>query len=408
MVAQPSSPVDPLSAAEQAIEYEDFSHIDVEGLTHELNLLARELRATAGQEDIDHLQKIERWGRICTALGYASAWMAPNPISAFLISQGQLTRWLMTHHISHRGYDKVPGIPAKYTSKFFAKGPRRKFDWMDWIYPEAWHAEHDILHHFSLGEDEDPDLIERNTQWMRDQNLPLWQKQALVALLSVTWKWLYYSPSTMRALHEAEAKAAGAPAPEPAELLSPFNARGRDLWKRALLPNIGMRFVGIPAAFLPLGPVAAFNVFANTVMADVIGNLHAFIVIGPNHSADDLYRFDTPARNRREFLLRQIIGSANYRTGTDLLDWPQMWLNYQIEHHLWPDMTMLQYRKAQPRVKALCEKYGVPYAEENVFKRAKRMYDVIVGNGAMRWAITHDKNQPNAMIPDDELVGAAE
>lgn len=381
------------------VEYEDFGHIDVEGLTHELNLLAKELREGVGQDDIDHLKKIERWGRICTTLGYGTAWIAPNPLSAMLISQGQLTRWLMTHHISHRGYDRVPGIPEKYTSKVFARGPRRKYDWMDWILPEAWHAEHDILHHYWLGEDDDPDLIERNTQWMRDSDMPDWQKKALVALLSVSWKWFYYSPSTMRALHAAEAKKAGMPEPEPVNLHNPFTARGRDLWKRALLPNIGMRFVAIPAAFLPLGPIAAFNVWANTVMADIIGNVHAFVVIGPNHSADDLYRFDTPVQNRREFVLRQIIGSANYRTGTDLLDWPQMWLNYQIEHHIWPDMTMLQYRAAQPRVKALCEKYGVPYVEENVFKRAKRMVDVIVGPKAMRWAKTYAANQARVLRP---------
>ena len=387
---------------------EDFSHIDVEGLFLELTMLGKELRADAGADDIAHLKKIERWGRICTALGYATAWTAPNLVSAALISQGQLTRWLLTHHISHRGYDKVPGIPEGYTSKVFAKGRRRWRDWMDWIYPEAWHAEHDILHHYWLGEDEDPDLIERNTQWMVDRGVPMWQRHALIALLSVTWKWIYYSPSTMRALHRAEARRAGLPDPEPAELLSPFNARGRDLWKRALLPNIGMRFVAVPAAFGVLGPIASFNVLANTVLADIIGNLHAFIVIAPNHAADDLYRFETPARNRREFFLRQIIGSVNYRTGTDLLDWPQMWLNYQIEHHIWPDMTMLQYRKAQPKVKEICERYGVPHAEENVFQRAKRMWDVATGRKRMRWATTTDHTRADETPDSFGDVVAAE
>ena len=37
-----------------------------------------------GPEDLAHLLKLERWGRICTGLGYATAWIAPNPISAFL------------------------------------------------------------------------------------------------------------------------------------------------------------------------------------------------------------------------------------------------------------------------------------------------------------------------------------
>lgn len=368
--------------------FEDFSHIDVEGLFHELNQLSKELRKEVGQDDIAHLQKIERWGRICTTLGYATAWTMPNLLSAALISQGQLTRWLIAHHVSHRGYDRVPGIPDKYKSKYFAKGRRRVLDWMDWIYPEAWHAEHDILHHYWLGEDEDPDLIERNTEWMEEQNLPLWQRRALMAFLSVTWKWLYYAPTTMHALHRAEAKKANLPEPEEVELLNPLHARGRDVYKRALLPNFAFRFVGIPAAFGVLGPIASINVLLNTMLAEIIGNLHAFLVITPNHSADDLYRFEGNAVNRREFFLRQIIGSANYRTGTDLLDWPQMWLNYQIEHHLWPDMTMLQYRKAQPKVKEICERYGVPYVEENVFKRVRRMWAVATGQKRMRWART--------------------
>jgi hypothetical protein len=37
---------------------------------------------------------------------------------------GRSTRWLLMHHVGHRGYDKVPGVPAKYTSKVFARGWR--------------------------------------------------------------------------------------------------------------------------------------------------------------------------------------------------------------------------------------------------------------------------------------------
>ncbi|TVR04582.1 MAG: fatty acid desaturase [Deltaproteobacteria bacterium] len=371
-----------------APEVEDFTHIDAAALAAELDALAKEIRAHAGQDDIDHLQRIQRWGRLCTALGYGTAWMAPNPLSALLMSQGLLTRWLLTHHISHRSYDRVPGIPEHYTSKVFARGRRRLRDWMDWILPEAWHEEHDFLHHYNLGEDEDPDLLERNTAWMDEKGLLPWQRTALVAVLSVTWKWVYYAPSTWRALERAEARRARQPEPERIELLDPRSPRGRRFWKQSLLPNLGFRFVALPAAFLPLGPIAATNVLLNTLAAEAIGNVHAFLIIGPNHTADDLYRFDEPVRSRPEFLLRQILGSANYRTGSDLVDWPQMWLNYQIEHHLWPDMTMLQVRRAQPRVKALCEKYGVPYVEENVFRRARRMMDVLSGRKAMRWART--------------------
>ncbi|AWV90389.1 fatty acid desaturase family protein [Bradymonas sediminis] len=364
----------------------DLDQVDLEELARELKALATEIRAETNADpsaDIAHLKKIERWGKLCTALGYGTAWMVPNPISGMLISQGLLTRWLLMHHISHRGYDKVPGIEAKYTSKVFGKGARRLFDWMDWIHPEAWHEEHDFLHHYHLGEDEDPDLLERNTEWMREHDVPSWLRYLFVGALSGTWKWVYYAPSTLAVMQVARARRNKEEPPEPAEMLSPFNKRGRELWMRSLIPHATWRFGIIPSLFLPLGPVAAANVFLNSIWAEIFTNIHAFLVIGPNHTGEDLYRFDAPVKSRNEFYLRQIVGSANYKCGDELGDWLQMWLNYQIEHHIWPDMTMLQYRKVQPKVKELCERMNIPYVQESVFTRARKMIDVIVGKASM-------------------------
>ena len=39
------------------------------------------------------------------------------------------------------------------------------------------------------------------------------------------------------------------------------------------------------------------------------------------------------------------------------------YLNCKIERHLWPGMTMLQYRKVQPLVKSLAAEYGVSYVQ---------------------------------------------
>lgn len=364
----------------------DLKQVDLDELARELKLIATQVRAETADDpdaDIAHLKKIERWGKVCTTLGYATAWIVPNPLSGMLISQGLLTRWLLMHHISHRGYDKVPGIEKKYTSKLFGKGARRLFDWMDWIHPEAWHEEHDFMHHYHLGEDKDPDLLERNTEWMRDSDLPEWAQNLFIAALSATWKWVYYAPSTMEVLQRARARRNKQPPPEPVYLLNPLTPRGRELWLTSLLPHAAWRFVMLPSLFLPLGPLAAANVFLNSLWAEIFTNMHAFLIIGPNHTGEDLYRFDEPVKSRNEFYLRQIVGSANYKCGGEIQDWLQMWLNYQIEHHIWPDMTMLQYRKVQPKVRALCERMNIPYVQESVFVRAKKMIDVIVGKSKM-------------------------
>ena len=85
-------------------------------------------------------------------------------------------------------------------------------------------------------------------------------------------------------------------------------------------------------------------------------NLHSFLTIVTNHAGDDLYRFDTPCTPRSgEFYLRQIISSVNFSAGSDLIDYPHGFLNYQIEHHLFPNLSMLSYRRAMPKVKEICK-----------------------------------------------------
>ena len=127
--------------------------IDYEAFTREIEALRRDAFQSLCHQDFLHLIKIERIGKLCTLLGFATAWMIPNPISALLIGQGILTRWLLMHHISHGGYDRVPGVPPRYTSQTFARGWRRFIDWFDWMLPDAWACEHNFLHHYHTGED---------------------------------------------------------------------------------------------------------------------------------------------------------------------------------------------------------------------------------------------------------------
>ena len=36
-------------------------------------------------------------------------------------------------------------------------------------------------------------------------------------------------------------------------------------------------------------------------------------------------------------------------------------LSYQVEHHLYPDMPSSRYKEIAPKVRAICERYGLPY-----------------------------------------------
>jgi fatty acid desaturase len=365
---------------------DELNAIDATGFAKAMTALRLEVNASLGPSDLAHMLKVERWGRLCTVLGYATAWLIPNPVSAYLISQGILTRWLMMHHVGHRGYDQVPGIPARYTSKVFALGWRRYLDWFDWILPEAWNYEHNVLHHYNTGERADPDLVERNVGFVRHSKGPRWLRYLYVVLLAATWKLSYYAPSTLLEYQNERRRRQGHPPAKTVSsvtLFSPLSAAGREFWLRCVLPYGLMRFLVVPALFLPLGLKASLFVFVNSVLAEVMTNVHSFCVIGPNHTGDDLYRFDEPIQDKTEFFARQVMGSVNYHCGTDRVDYLQAWLNYQIEHHLFPDLPMLKYQQYHARIRELCAQYGLRYQQDAVWKRVGKLVSIMVGKSSM-------------------------
>lgn len=369
--------------------------VDTESLRRELDQLRDWLESTAGPEDLRHLRKIELIGRAASLIGYATAWIAPNPLSIFGMSLGRFMRWTCVgHHVVHKGYDRLEGTPPSRFGGVFARGWRRVIDWFDWIDPAAWHEEHNIQHHYRLNEEADPDLVERNLAWIRDSKLPRWLRWALVPVMMMSWKFIYYGPSTLEVLAHQEARRNGEPVkPMEDQLRERWSANGLGsfipsvqnprVWRRSWGPYLLTFFVIVPLLFLPLGRWAVLSVLLNTLLAELLTNVHAFIAIVPNHAGSDLYRFEGRTKGRHEFYLRQIIGSTNYRTGGDLVDLMHGFLNYQIEHHLWPDLSMLQYRRAQPRVREICERHGVPYVQESVWKRVYKAAQVMVGDASM-------------------------
>lgn len=371
--------------------------VDIHGFCAEIEKLRVRTYAALSNDDFKHLLKIERWGKCATLLGYATAWILPNPITAFALSLGQFTRWLLAHHILHRGYDKVPGVPASYTSKHFARGWRRFIDWFDWIQPAAWDHEHNTLHHYHTGEDDDPDLTERYLESLRKLRIPLVFKYCFIAIAALTWKYAYYAPNTTSVIDPLTRKRLRGGHIAFITIANIFDFRNRTvraLWLHSYLPYGLFHFVLVPLLFFPLGATAALYVLINKLLAECITNLHSFIVITPNHTADDLYRFGFHYDRKEQFYVTQVLGSANYHCGNDLIDYLSLWLNYQIEHHLFPDLPMTKYREIQPQVKALCEQYGVVYRQESVWRRFAKMVDVCVGKRSMRMLETFPEVLP--------------
>ena len=193
-----------------------------------------------------------------------------------------------------------------------------------------------------------------------------------------------------------------------------------EFFVRVLGPYFTRQFILFPALFgMAFGKYAFYNSLISLVLAEILTNVHSFIVIVTNHAGDDLYRFDRHCVARSAtYYMRQVTSSVNYRTGNgygkpchgflaDLNDFHHGWLNYQIEHHVWPDLSMLSYQKAAPLLRAICEKHGVPYVQQSVFKRLTKTVDIMVGHTSMRkyptrWEVESD------LVARDALAGHAQ
>lgn len=378
-------------------EYTDYRDVDQEQLQRDIEDIKKVIKIQ--KKDFEHLLKLERWGRGSTIIGSLIIALVVIVSSgdvdgvvleqfdfwlfglggAFLVSVGNLARWAnVTHPILHGAYDKVPNIPYRYTKKGFASGNRRWIDWLDWIKPDAWAYEHNIMHHYHLGEMDDPDNVEKDVKWIHDMKVPIFVKYLVVYAFAIIWKIAYYGPNTLRILENKERIARGEE-PTLAYELSPFTKNGKELWKSYILPYGLFQFVFLPLLFLPFGLSSVLSAFIFLAIAEIMTNLHSFLVIVPNHSAEDIYQFSTPHKTQGEYYLRQIMGSVNYNTGSDFIDFMHGFLNYQIEHHLFPNMPLSFYQEMQPLVKEVCKKHNIEYRQESVFKRMRMTLELMVG-----------------------------
>jgi len=378
-----------------AHKYADYRDVDQDELQRDIDAI----KVTIGErteEDFQHLLKLERWGRFSTISGFflivlinlltltsfalpTFLYWAIGVVGAVLIGIGNVSRWAnVTHPILHGAYDKVPNIPKRYTKDGFAKGHRRWIDWLDWIKPEAWAFEHNIMHHYHLGELDDPDNVEKNLEWLHAIKMPMIFKYIVVYTFAAFWKIAYYAPNTLRILENKETKSMNDPRAASYEF-NPFKKNGRELWLHYYLPYGLFQFVFLPLLFIPLGISVVLNVLILLIIAEVVANLHSFLVIVPNHSAEDIYQFSTPHKSQGEYYLRQIMGSVNYNTGSDFIDFMHGFLNYQVEHHLFPNMPHSFYQKMQPIVKEICIKHNLEYRQDSVFKRILMTVDLMVG-----------------------------
>jgi fatty acid desaturase len=142
---------------------------------------------------------------------------------------------------------------------------------------------------------------------------------------------------------------------------------GTEAARRPSLRERAARRVRRRSAPSPTILESAATTFRATLRADftanVVRNVWAYAIIFCGHFPDQTYTFDPEDvgdETRGGFYVRQLLGAANI-DGGPLFHVVSGNLGYQVEHHLYPDMPSTRYAEIAPRVKAICERYELPY-----------------------------------------------
>ena len=137
---------------------------------------------------------------------------------------------------------------------------------------------------------------------------------------------------------------------------------------------MGVRYVLWHYAFGYMGLAASLKLYAAYVC---IGSTYIFVNFAVSHTHKDVI----PKTKHISWSLY----SANHTTTCSnhwFVNWWMAYLNFQIEHHLFPSMPQYNHPKICHRVRALFEKHGVEYDVRPYWECVRVTY-------ANQWAVGH-------------------
>jgi linoleoyl-CoA desaturase len=76
------------------------------------------------------------------------------------------------------------------------------------------------------------------------------------------------------------------------------------------------------------------------------------------------------AADARSWARRQVESSVDFARGHWLVTWYLGGLNYQIEHHLFPQVAHVHYPAIAPIVESVCREFGVRYSAYPTLREA--------------------------------------
>ncbi|QDQ91870.1 acyl-CoA desaturase [Rhodococcus sp. WB9] len=337
-------------------DIKEFAHLteaDIESLGRELDAIRLDVEDSRGVRDARYIRRAIRAQRLLELGGraalfgsrYRPAWLAGT---AMLSLSKIIENMELGHNVMHGQWDWMNDPEIHSMS----------WEWDQTGPSEHWKRAHNYSHHtFTniVGMDSDVGFgilrMTRDEEW---RPINLLQPFANI-ILAATFEWGI-------ALHDLTfaAELEGA---EKGQL----NSQANKDFGRKIFRQVGKDFLLFPVL---AGPAWKSTLTANAT-ANLVRNLWAYVVIFCGHFPDGAEKFTVDEyenETRHEWYLRQMLGSANFDSGK-VMGFMSGNLSYQIEHHLFPDLPSNRYPEIAVKVRALCEKYDLPYTTGSLAKQ---------------------------------------
>ncbi len=228
-----------------------------------------------------------------------------------------------------------------------------------------WKVQHNVLHHTYTnipGMDEDIAdksilRLEPTGKWMKIHRFQHIYALPLYSLLTISW--LLWGDFTTLIRYNKSGITAELGAKNKTELIKLFIFKAYYIFYLFVLPIIiiGISWWQVVVGFILMQLVAGFILSVIFQLAHIVEETS----------------FPMPDKNgnmENSWAVHQLQTTANFAKRRKLLSWFIGGLNYQIEHHLFPNISHVHYPKISEIVKLTANEFQIPYYEYRTFRAA--------------------------------------
>lgn len=228
-----------------------------------------------------------------------------------------------------------------------------------------WRIQHNVLHHTytnvtGMDEDIDPGMVMRFSPH---------RKRLAIHRFQHYYAWFFYGLMTLMWFLVKDYKQAVR-----YEKMGLTGTQKTTFKKHLIILIIakiiyGAVIIGLPIIF---SPVSWWVTILGFLLMQFVAGLILACIFQPAHvvPSSDYPIPDDSGNIDADWAVNQLLNTANFAPKARLLSWYVGGLNYQVEHHLFPTICHIHYRKISAIVKETATEFNLPYHSYKTFSKA--------------------------------------